>query len=202
MLNFDTQKLRSGPNRTKADSIRWKCCLTRLLPNNLASRSVTNSRTAFRSRRRNFPGCINSAATLCNFSTLMTDVKPFEEFSVFRFMFPLLMPALVRAWTVQVSLSFDFVPSYSSVPHFLLSMKGPPLPVWDSATLSLSDMQGSTWFLKIQPFCPLHSPQPSPLHNTHWKWRHSDCCCWNWPHSSQQTMIRHQSDKTDTKLYL
>lgn len=86
MLYFDTQKLSTGPKRTNPDSSRWKCLLIRLLPKTWARKFVTNSRTVFRSLKMDRPGSISSAAIRCSLSKLISGVKPFEEFPVFRFM--------------------------------------------------------------------------------------------------------------------
>lgn len=86
MLYFDTQKLSTGPKRTNPDSSRWKCLLIRLLPKTRARKFVTNSRTVFRSLKMDRPGSISSAAIRCSLSKLISGVKPFEEFPVFRFM--------------------------------------------------------------------------------------------------------------------
>lgn len=141
MLYLDTQKLSTGPNRTKPDSIRWKCPLTRLLPKTRASKFVRNTRAALRSLRMNFPGSVSSAAILCNFSKLISGVKPFEVLSAFRSMFvysACLLEDTFCSFRFNSEIAFLFFSSlrpiralWRSLPHFLLSLKGTPALLWE-----------------------------------------------------------------------
>lgn len=161
MLNFDTHRLSTGPNRTKADSMRWKCLLTTWLPKTVANRFVTDSSMAFRILKMNFPDSISSSAILCNVSKVTSVVRLFKDFSLVKC--PMFVPStcLIRVilWQTLFFLSLFFSPEATAY-LTVFWLKVTPVPPWDLPTLSLSDMRESTCFTKIQPICPFAPPPP------------------------------------------
>lgn len=154
MFCFDTQKLSAGPKRTNPDSRRWKCLLTKVLPKTLANKFVATSSAAVSSLRMNLPGSMSSADILCNFSKVISVVKPFVELlGVFK-------PMLVQPVWVLFCSYLTTLSCLSSLCLIRALLGSASLSFvcerhTSFTTLSLSGVQDSTWFIKIQPLCPL-----------------------------------------------
>lgn len=182
MLYFDTQKLSTGPKRTNPDSSRWKCLLIRLLPKTRARKFVTNSRTVFRSLKMDRPGSISSAAIRCSLSKLISGVKPFEEFPVFRFM--LFDPRSSSLSVESASLAFVWERDTRPTP-------GPFYSITVRHAREHMVYKNTT-----PPPCPLYPQNPSPVGR---KRRCSNACCCNWPHyfhSNAQTQFKSKQNES------
>lgn len=157
MLYFDGQQLSTGPNRTRLDRKRWKLHLTRSHPKIPASKFVINTRAAFRSLMMNCPGRISSAAMLRNFSKLISDMNPFDKFSLFRSMFIHLFFLFSSSFVSCLSAQLEACAGVCTRFVFCLRKRH------TSLFLLYHCQAESTWFTKIQPLSPLYPPKPSPL---------------------------------------